>query len=221
MEAYHRSLHPEPVGGSDSFSLKDFSDGSSGGARERLDSLHGSEGCIPSDPDPPCQQQVPQVCNQGAGPDNFRFVSGCSLCLRCSLMSCHLFWLPPLLVFRRGVYSGVVSGGSTLGEESSSQLVPGAENLSHFGDINSASISTDCLFGNQDQLADLRGFDSSLGDRRVLLYSRRISVLVGAVSKVFEGSVVPPRVSVTPCLEWLASLESLATGSIARLEFSC
>ena len=33
--------------------------------KERLDGLHRSEGCVPSDPDPPCQSQVSQVYSQG------------------------------------------------------------------------------------------------------------------------------------------------------------
>ena len=57
----HRPVHPEPECGSDSFSDGDLSDGSALCLQERLDGLHRSEGCVPSDPDPPCISQVPQV----------------------------------------------------------------------------------------------------------------------------------------------------------------
>ena len=59
--ADHRPVHPEPECGSDLFSDGDISDGSARCSQERLDGLHRSEGCFPSDPDPPCVSQVPQV----------------------------------------------------------------------------------------------------------------------------------------------------------------
>ena len=61
MAADHRPVSPEPECGSDPFSDGDIPDGSACYSQERLDGLHGSEGCIPSDPDPPCVAQVPQV----------------------------------------------------------------------------------------------------------------------------------------------------------------
>ena len=112
------------------------------------------------------------------------------------------------------------SGGGLLGNGSGSQLVPGAGNFGKFGKINSASILGDCLSGNQDRFADFQGFGDFLEDRKVLLNSRRIFVLKGAVCKVLEGSVGPPRVSVAPRSEWSVSHKSLATGSKVRLGFS-
>ena len=61
LEADHRLLNSEPKCGSDSFSGGDISDGSACCPQERLDGLHRSEGCVPSDPDPPCVSQVSQV----------------------------------------------------------------------------------------------------------------------------------------------------------------
>ena len=61
LEADHRPLNSEPGCGSDSFSDGDISDGSACCPQERLDGLHRSEGCVPSDPDPPCVSQVSQV----------------------------------------------------------------------------------------------------------------------------------------------------------------
>ena len=65
VEADHRPLCSEPVCGLDSVSDGDCPDGSSLCAKERLDGLHRSEGCVPSDPDPPCQPQVSQVHSRG------------------------------------------------------------------------------------------------------------------------------------------------------------
>ena len=61
LVADHRPVHPEPECGSNLFSDGDISDGSARCSQERLDGLHRSEGCLPSDPDPPCVSQVPQV----------------------------------------------------------------------------------------------------------------------------------------------------------------
>ena len=65
VETDHRPLYPEPVCGSDSFSDGDCPDGSSLCEKERLDGLRRSEGCVPSDPDPPCQPQISQVHSLG------------------------------------------------------------------------------------------------------------------------------------------------------------
>ena len=60
-KADYRPVHPEPECGSDFISDGDFSDRSSFCEEERLDGLHRSEGCLPSDSDPPCVSQVSQV----------------------------------------------------------------------------------------------------------------------------------------------------------------
>ena len=60
----------------------------------------------------------------------------------------------------------------------------------------------------------LQGFGDSLEDRKVLLNSRRISVL-----KVLEGLAGPPRLSFLSGSEWSASNESFAVGSKSRLGF--
>ena len=61
LEADHRPLNSEPECGSDSVPDGDILDGSTCYPQERLDGIHRSEGCVPSDPDPPCVSQVPQV----------------------------------------------------------------------------------------------------------------------------------------------------------------
>ena len=60
-EADHRPVNSEPECGWDPFSDGDISDGSVCCTQEQLGGLHRSEGCVPSDPNPPCVAQVPQV----------------------------------------------------------------------------------------------------------------------------------------------------------------
>ena len=67
VETYHRSLHPEPVGGEDTVSDGDCSVSSLLGAEERLDGLHRPEGCLPSGPNSPTEFKVPQVHSQREG----------------------------------------------------------------------------------------------------------------------------------------------------------
>ena len=57
LEADHRPLNSEPECGSDSVPDGDISDGFACYPQGRLDGIHISEGCIPSDPDPPCVSQ--------------------------------------------------------------------------------------------------------------------------------------------------------------------
>ena len=195
LEADYRPVHPEPERGSDSFSDGDILDGSSFCAEERLDGLHRSEGCFPSDSDPSCVSQVSQVHSLREdlavlGPLLWSVHSPTGLHSHDG--SC--VGVPPSArssdasVSRRLTDSCVVSGGSLLGKGSDSQPLSGAGNCGQPGEVDPYSISTDNLLGNQDRLADFQGFGDSLEDRKVLLNSRRISVLKGAVCKVVEGS---------------------------------
>ena len=116
--------------------------------------------------------------------------------------------------------SCVISGGSLLGKGQGSQPLSGPGNCCQPREVDSNSISDHCLLGNQDRLADFPGFGDSLEDRKVLLNSRRISVLKGAVCEVLESLARPPRLSVSPCSEWPASNESSSVGFKSRLGFS-
>ena len=227
VAADYRPVHPEPECGSDSFLNGDFSDGSSFCAEEQLDGLHRSEGCLPSDSDPPCVSQVSQVHSRRGdlivpGPLLWSVHSPTGLHSRDG--SCVGF--PPSAGNSDASVSGqladpsIVSAGSLLGKGSSFQPLSGAGNCGQPGEVDSYFISTDHVFGNQDQLADFPGFGDSLEDRKVLLNSRRISVLKGAVCKVLEGIAGPPRLSVSSGSEWSASNESFAIGSKSRLRFS-
>ena len=62
------------------------------------------------------------------------------------------------------------------------------------GEVRSFSSSV-CGFGSQDSLADFPGFTDSIEDRKVLIISRRISVLKEVVCEVLEGSVGSPGFS--------------------------
>ena len=123
-------------------------------------------------------------------------------------------------VSRRLADPGVVSGGSLLGKVPSSQPLSGAGNCGQPGEVDPYSISANYVLGNQNQLTDFPGFGDSLEDRKILLSSRRISVLKGAVCEVLEGLAGPPRLSVSSRSEWSASNESFAIGSKSRLGFS-
>ena len=107
-----------------------------------------------------------------------------------------------------------------LGKGQGSQPLSGAGNCCQPREVDSHSISDHCLLGNQDRLADFPGFGGSLEDRKVLLNSRRIFVLKGAVCKVLESLARPPRLSVSPCSEWPALNESFTISSKSRLELS-
>ena len=210
----------EPECGLDSFSDGDVSDGSACCPQERLDGLHKSEGCVPSDPDPPCVSQVSQVHSRREdlavpGPllwsvNSSAGVHSCDgTCVR----------VPPSAGNPDAPVSGlladscVISGGSLLGRGQGSLPLSGAGNCCQPREVDSNSISDHCLLGNQDRLSDFPGFGDSLEDRKVLLNSRRISVLKGAVCEVLESLARPPRLSVSPCSEWPASNESSSIGS--------
>ena len=74
-----------------------------------------------------------------------------------------------------------------LGKGQGSQPLLGAGNCCQPREVDSHSISDHCLLGNQDRLADFLGFGDSFEDRKVLLNSRRISVLKGAACEVLES----------------------------------
>ena len=127
--------NPEPECGSDSFSDGDLSDGSALCLQERLDGLHRSEGCLPSDSNPPCVSQVPQVHSRREdlavqGP-LLRSVHG-STGVHSRDGSCA--GIPPSTGNPDASVSGqladscFISGGSLLGKGQGSQPLSGAGN---------------------------------------------------------------------------------------------
>ena len=218
LEADHRPLNSEPGCGSDSFSDGDISDGSACCPQERLDGLHRSERCVPSDPDPPCVSQVSQVHSRredlavpGSLLRSVHSSAGVHSCDGTCVRVPPLAGNPDAPVSGRLADSCVISGGSLLGKGQGSRPLSGAGNCCQPREVD--SISDHCLLGNKDRLADFPGFGDSLKDRKVLLNSRRISVLKGAVCEVLESLARPPRLSVSPCSEWPASNESSSIGS--------
>ena len=227
LVADHRPVHPEPECGSDPFSDGDISDGSVCCSQERLDGLHRSEGCLPSDPNPPCVSQVPQVHSRRedlAAPGSLLRSVHSPTGVHSYDGTCVGF--PPSArnldasVSGRLADSCVISGGSLLGKGQGSQPLSGAGNCCQPREVNSHSILDHCLLGNQDRLADFPGFGDSLEDRKVLLNSRRIYVLKGAVCEVLDSLARPPRLSVSPCFERPASNESFTISSKSRLGLS-
>ena len=227
LSADHRPVHPEPECGSDSFSDGDPSDGSALCSQERLDGLHISEGCLPSDPDPPCVSQVPQVHShredlavQGPLLRSVHSSTGVHSCDGTCVRIPPSAGNPDASVSGRLADSCFILGGSLLGKGQGSQPLSRAGNCCQPREVDSNSISGHYLFGNQDRLADFQGFGNSLENRKVLLNSKRISVLKGAICKVLEGLAGPPRLSVSPCSERSASNESFTIGSKLKLGLS-
>ena len=227
LAADDRPVHPEPEVGSDLFSNGDISDDSARCSQERLDGLHRSEGCSPSVPDPPCASQVPQVHSRREdlavpGPllRSVHSPTGVHSCDGTCVRVPPSAGNPDASISERLADSRVISGGNLLGKGQGSQPLSGGGNCCQPREVDSHSISDHCLLGNQDRLADFPGFGDSLEDRKVLLNSRRISVLKGAVCKILESLARPPRLSVLPCSEWPASNESFTIVSKSRLGFS-
>ena len=227
LVADHRPVHPKPECGSDLFSDGDISDGSALCSQERLDGLLRSEGCLPSDPDPPCVSQVPQVHSRREdlavpGP-LLRSVHSPTGVYSCD---CSCVGIPPSAGNPDASVSGrladpcIISGGSLLGKGQGSQPLSGAGNCCQPREVDSHSISDHCLLGDQDRLSEFLGFGDSLKDRKVLLNSRRISFLKGAVCEVLKSLARPPHLSVSPCSERSASNESFTINSKLRLGLS-
>ena len=226
-KADHRPLNSELGCGSDSFSDGDISDSSACCPQKRLDDYHRSEGCVPSDPDPPCVSQVSQVHSRREdlavpGPPlrSVHSSAGVHSCDGTCVSVPPSAGNPDAPVSGRRADSCVISGRSLLGKGQGSQPLLGSGNCCQPREVDSNSISDHCLLGNQDRLTDFPGFGDSLEDRKVLLNSRRISVLKGAVCEVLESLARPSRLSVSPCSEWPASNEISSIGSKSRLGFS-
>ena len=167
LAADHRPVSSEC--GSDSFLDGDFSDGSACCSQERLDGLHRSEGCVPSDPDPPCITQVSQIHSQREdlavpGPlhRSVHSPTGVHSCDGTCVRIPPSAGNPDAPVSGRLADSCVIQGGSLLGKGQGSQPLSGAGNCCQPREVDSHSISDHCLLGNQDRLADFPGFGDSL-----------------------------------------------------------
>ena len=114
----------------------------------------------------------------------------------------------------------VVSQGSLLGKGQGPESLLRTRDNRDFGQVFARSVSVSGLSGDQDRVTDFPGFADSLEDRKVLLNSRRISVLKGAVCEVLESPARPPRVSDASCSGKLPSHESSSVSSQAKLGIS-
>ena len=168
VAADHRPVHPEPECGSDLFSDGDISDGSALCSHKRLDGLYRSEGCLPSDPDPHCVSQVPQVHSRREdlavpGPllRSVHSLTGVHSCDDSCVGFPPSARNPDASVSGRLTDSCVISGGSLLGKGQGSQPLSGARNCCQPREVDSHSISDHYLLGNQDRLTDFPGFGDS------------------------------------------------------------
>ena len=85
-----------------------------------------------------------------------------------------------------------------LGKGHGSSTLPRVGDCSKSREVFSLSIPDDCILGDQDRVADFSGFADSIEDRKILLNSRRISVLKGAVCEVLESAARAPCVADAP-----------------------
>ena len=212
VENYHRSLHPEPVGGEDTVSDGDCPFGS---PLSMEDGLRRPEGCLPSGANSSIGSQVPQVHSwreglaaQGPLIWSVHGVAG----VHSGHGSC-VWFSPPVRrlnveISGRRADSSFVSGGSLLGKGQNPGSLSGLRNCGESQQVFSHSDSDLNLSWDQDRVPDFPGFADSLEDRKVLLNSRRLSVLKGAVCKVLEGSAGPPLVADAPCSVRLTSNKS-------------
>ena len=123
-------------------------------------------------------------------------------------------------VSRRLADSCVISGGSLLDEGQGICFVSGSRDSCESREVVVDSFADHSLSRDQDRVADFLGFANSLEDRKVLLNSRRISVLKGAVCEVLESSFRPPCV-VHSVGSWRSSPDEVpSVGPQTKLGFS-
>ena len=113
-----------------------------------------------------------------------------------------------------------VSRGGPLGEGLYSPVVRRTGNNCQSGEVIAASISSSIVSRGQDRLADFPGFADSFEDRKVLLNSRRISVLKKAVCDVLESCVGSSGLSNSPSSRWSPSSPVDSVSSEVTLGFS-
>ena len=171
VETYHRSLHPEPVGGEDVVPYGDHPLGSLFCLEKRLDGLYQPEGRVPSGTDSPIESQVSQVHSRREGlavsGPLIRFVHvassvhmGHGSCLRVPPSA----GCPDASVSERLADSCVISGGSLLGEGQGSFFVFGSQDSCESREVVVDSFADHSLSGDQDRVANFPGFTDSLED---------------------------------------------------------
>ena len=115
---------------------------------------------------------------------------------------------------------GFLSGRSLTGKGHGSLPLSGVGDSCQFGEIELDSFSISCVPGGQDRVADFPGFADSIEDKKVLLNSRRISVLKGAVCEIQESSARTPRVFDALSSQWPTPNEGSSVSSQEELGLS-
>ena len=220
VEAHYRSLHSQPLGGDLEVSYRDGPISSSLGAERRLDGLHRSERRLPSGSDSSSESKVFEVHGrreslavQGSLLRSVHGTSGLHPGYGSSVRLSSSAGRPDVEISGRLADNGILSGGSLLGKGQGSPTLSRVGYCGKSRQILFDSISSDCISGNQDRVADFPGFADSFEDRKVLLNSRRISVLKGTVCEVLEGSARASRVVDAPSPRWPTPDEGSAVSS--------
>ena len=199
LEAYHRPLSPQQLHRKNEVQDGDHPICPTVSSQERLDGLHRPQGRISPNSHSSSEQEIPSFCGRRR-----------DLAVQVSLLrpydgatGVHSgdgpgFQLSPssrdqdYSVPRRLADSCGLVRKDRLGEGSDIAALPGTRNCSQFCQVSPNSISGSGVLGGQAGLRDFQGFADTQEDRKVLLNSRRISVLKASVCEVLGGSSGPP-----------------------------
>ena len=198
LEADHRSLGSESFHYKDPISDGDHPVGIAFGSSWRLDALGGSQRRVSSRSGSSFKPQISAIRGSGQSVTILRFVlwphHGASSVYQGNGSGISLFSsfrnLCPALPGGL-VSSSSFSRGSYLGNGQCSGTLRGPGYCRQPGEVLSGSFSDCVVSRGQDRLADFPGFTNS-EDRKVLLNSRRISILRKAVCELWEGSAGSP-----------------------------
>ena len=194
------------------------------GSEERLDGYYRSQGRLPPDSDSSVESEVSEVYGrreslavQGSLLRPIHGTAGIypgyDLGIRFSTSSgCQDVAIPGRLADH-----GFLSRRGLPGKGHGTPTLSRVGDHCKFGKIKLDSISIDCVSGDQDRVADFQGFADSLEDRKVLLNSRRISVIKGAVCEVLESTARSPRVVDAPSSRWPTLDEGFTVSSQKEL----
>ena len=206
LEAYHRPLSSKQFRSQDQVQDGDHPVGPPVSSQERLDGLNRSEGCVPSDPDSPSKQEVSSLCSRrrdlAVQVSLFRSDNGATGVYSGDGPG---FDLSPSSRYQsseipgRLVNSSRVFGQSSLGEGPDVSSLRGARYRCESSEVAPDSISGGGLSGGQDRLEDFPGFADTLEDRKVLLNSRRISILKASVCEVLGSPLGSPGLPDPSC----------------------
>ena len=224
VEAHYRSLYSQPFSCDFEVSNGDCPVGPPVGSEERLDGYYRSQGRLPPDSDSSVESEVSEVYGrreslavQGSLLRPIHGTAGIypgyDLGIRFSTSSgCQDVAIPGRLADH-----GFLSRRGLPGKGHGTPTLSRVGDHCKFGKIKLDSISIDCVSGDQDRVADFQGFADSLEDRKVLLNSRRISVIKGAVCEVLESTARSPRVVDAPSSRWSTPDEGFTVSSQKEL----